>query len=86
MTNGGFAMRKFAAVLIGGLMLAGIGAWVADAQTPKSEAAANKLNERAAQPVPSVLARVASWVLRRHGEVAVTSSGTRSSRSSPSSG
>ena len=34
-------MRKFAAVVIGGLMLAGIGAWVADAQTPRSEAAAH---------------------------------------------
>src|SRR5262249_44471719 len=41
LTNGGIVMRKFAAVVIGGAMLAGIGAWVADAQTPRSEAAAH---------------------------------------------
>jgi hypothetical protein len=31
-------MYKFAAVLIGGLMLAGVGTWVAGAQTVRSEA------------------------------------------------
>jgi hypothetical protein len=34
-------MQKIAAGLIGGLMLAGVGIWVAQAQTVKSEAAAH---------------------------------------------
>jgi hypothetical protein len=39
MARGGFVVHRFAAVLIGGLMLAGVGTWVASAESVRSEAA-----------------------------------------------